>query len=134
MTDLPADLLNLLNAPSICLLATIDPDGAPHLTQTWVETDGAHIVINTVEGFRKLANVRRDPRVSVSILDHERPTRYYSVRATVIHISTEGGVEGINRLAMKYTGGPYRQYRPGPPQVRVVLTIAVDRIVHPPQH
>ena len=132
MTELPADLLDLLNAPSICLIATIDPDGAPQLTETWVETDGSHIVINTVEGFRKLANVRRDPRVAISILDRERPVRYYSVRGTVVDSTTEGGAEGIERLSHKYTGGPYRPFRPGP-QTRVVLTIRVDRIVHPPR-
>lgn len=41
------------------------PDGSPHLTQTWVTTDGEHIVINTVVGYRKAENVARDPRVAV---------------------------------------------------------------------
>ena len=66
MTDLPAGLIGLLERPSPCLLATIDPDGSPQLTQTWVDTDGTHILINTVQGHRKLKNIERDPRVAVS--------------------------------------------------------------------
>ena len=131
VTELAGDLLDLLNAPSICLIATIDPDGAPQLTETWVESDGTHIVINTIEGFRKLANVRRDPRVAITILDSEQPVRYFSVRGTVVDVTSEGGAEGIERLSHKYTGGPYRPFRPGL-QTRVLLTIRVDRIVHPP--
>jgi len=50
MADLPAGLIALLERPSPCLLATINPDGSPQLTQTWADTDGTHIQINTVQG------------------------------------------------------------------------------------
>lgn len=46
---LPAGLLDLLRRPSPCFVATVMPDGSPQLTQTWVTTDGAHVVINIVE-------------------------------------------------------------------------------------
>jgi len=131
VTDLPKGLLDLLRSASPCLIATTNPDGSPQLTQTWVETDDEHIVINTVRGFRKLKNVERDPRVAVSVLDPEDPSSYYSVNGTVIDIDERGGREGIERLSHKYTGGPYRNYG-GRPQVRVVLTIRVDRVVHQP--
>jgi PPOX class probable F420-dependent enzyme len=132
VTDLPKGLLDLLHAPSPCLIATTNPDGSPQLTQTWVEADDSeHIVINTVRGFRKLKNVERDPRVAVSVLDPEDPSSYYSVNGTVIDIDERHGQEGIDRLALKYTGKPYRSYS-GRAQVRVVLTIRVDRIVHEP--
>ncbi|MGW2286975.1 hypothetical protein [Streptomyces phaeochromogenes] len=49
MTPLPGELLKLLNRPSPCFIATTMPDGSPQLTQTWVDTDGEHILINTVE-------------------------------------------------------------------------------------
>ena len=57
MTALPDELVALLKAPSPCFLATSEPDGSPQLTQTWVDTDGDHVVINTVDGHRKLANM-----------------------------------------------------------------------------
>jgi hypothetical protein len=47
-TPLPDDLLDLLRRPSPCFVATLMPDGSPQLTQTWVSTDGEHIVI-TIE-------------------------------------------------------------------------------------
>ena len=48
------ELMALLRAPSTCYVTTLMPDGYPQLTQTWVDTDGEHILINTVVGFQKL--------------------------------------------------------------------------------
>ncbi|MCG5468060.1 pyridoxamine 5'-phosphate oxidase family protein [Micromonospora sp. LAH09] len=50
------------------------PDGSPQLTQTWADTDGTHILINTVETHQKTRNVRRDPRVAVAISDPQKPS------------------------------------------------------------
>lgn len=131
MTDLPSGLLDLLKRPSPCLIATSMPDGSPQLTQVWVDTDGTHILINTVEGYRKTRNIERDPRVAVSVLDPDDPSNYYSVRGTVVETTTDGGRESIEALSQKYTGGPYRDYG-GRAQVRVLLRIRVDAIVHQP--
>ncbi len=46
---LPDDLLDLLRGPSTCYLATLMSDGSPQVTQTWVDTDGEHVVINSVQ-------------------------------------------------------------------------------------
>ena len=131
-TALPQRLLDLLRAPSPCLVATVNPDGSPQLTQTWVDTDGEHVLVNTVEGYRKLRNVERDPRVSVSVLDPADPSTYWSLAGTVVDITTDGAGEHIEQLSQKYTGGPYRDYSGG--KQRVLLTIRVDRIVHAPWH
>ncbi|WP_092862524.1 PPOX class F420-dependent oxidoreductase [Quadrisphaera sp. DSM 44207] len=125
--NLPEDLLALLRRPSTCYLSTLMPDGSPHLTQTWVDTDGQHIVINTVAGFQKLRNVERDPRVAVAVFDPAAPVRYYSVRGRVVATTTDGGAEHIEALAHKYTGGPYPWYG-GRDQVRTVVTIAAERV------
>lgn len=125
--DLPEDLLALLREPSTCFLATLMPDGSPQLTETWVDTDDKHVVINTVRGHQKLRNIERDPRVAVSVCDPARPSRYYSVRGRVIGITTEGGAEHIDALAQRYTGAPYSWYG-GRDQVRVILTIEADKV------
>ena len=125
--DLPDDLLDLLRRPSVCFLATTMPDGSPQLTQTWVDTDGEHVLINTVEGYQKVRNVARDPRVAVSVLDPDNPFRYYSVRGRVIASTTDGAAENIDELAHKYTGRPYAWYG-GRDQVRVLLTISADHL------
>jgi PPOX class probable F420-dependent enzyme len=103
------------------------PDGSPQMTQTWVDTDGEHIIINTVKGFQKVKNVERDPRVAVSISDPSNPSRYYAIRGRVLDITTEGGAEHIEALAQRYLGSPYPWYG-GRDQVRVVLTISANKI------
>lgn len=124
---LPEDLLALLREPSTCYLSTLMPDGSPQMTQTWVDTDGEHVVINTVEGFQKERNVQRDPRVAVAVFDPAAPVRYHAVRGRVVATTTEGGAEHIEALSQKYTGGPYAWYG-GRDQVRTVLTIAADTV------
>ena len=102
-------------------------DGSPQTTQTWVDTDGEHVVINTVEGFQKVRNVTRDPRVSVAVGDPQNPYRYAEIRGEVVGMTTEGGAEHIEQMSMKYTGGPYQNYG-GHPQTRVILTIRADKV------
>ncbi|HEY0717422.1 MAG TPA: PPOX class F420-dependent oxidoreductase [Streptosporangiaceae bacterium] len=125
--DLPEDLVTLLHQPSACFLSTLMPDGSPQLTQTWVDTDGVHVIINTVQGFQKVRNVERDPRVAVTVSDPSNPFRYYALRGRVVNITTEGGAEHIEALAQRYLGGPYPWYG-GRDQVRVMLSIAADKI------
>ena len=125
--DLPEDLIALLRRPSPGWVATAMPDGSPQLTQTWVDTDGANVLINTVEGFQKVRNLQRDPRVAVSVADPANPSRYFSVRGRVTGATTEGGAEHIERLAQRYLGGPYPWFG-GRDQVRVILTIEPESI------
>jgi PPOX class probable F420-dependent enzyme len=124
---LSAGFLALLRKPSPCFLTTLMPDGSPQTTETWVDTDGEHIVINTVQTHLKMKNIARDPRVSVAVCDAADPARYYAVRGRVVKTTTEGGVEHIEALSQRYTGRPY-QWWGGRDQVRVILTIAADKI------
>jgi PPOX class probable F420-dependent enzyme len=124
---LTGPLLELLRAPSTCYLATTMPDGSPQVTQTWVDTDGEHVIINTVQGYQKVRNIERDPRVALTVSDAEHPTRYLQVRGSVIGMTTEGGAQHIDKLSQKYTGKPYPWYG-GREQVRVILTIEARKI------
>jgi PPOX class probable F420-dependent enzyme len=125
--DLPDRFVDLLRGPNPCFITTLMPDGSPQTTQTWVDTDGAHVLINTVQTHQKMRNVERDPRVSVAVCDATDFSRYHAVRGRVTNITTEGGVEHIEVLAQRYTGAPYQWYG-GRDQVRVILTITADRI------
>ncbi|WP_326834305.1 PPOX class F420-dependent oxidoreductase [Amycolatopsis rhabdoformis] len=125
--DLPDNLVALLEKPSLCFIATTMPDGSPQLTQTWVDTDGKHILVNTVEGFRKVRNIERDPRVALNIADAAQPFRYFTVRGRVLEVTTEGGAEHIDKLAQRYTGRPYAWYG-GRDQVRLILRIEAEHI------
>ena len=125
--DLPADLIAMLRQASTCYLATTMPDGSPQLTRTWVDTDGDHLLINTVQGYQKAKNIERDPRVAVSISDPVNPSRYHAVRGQVVNVTAEGGAEQIEALAQRYLGGPYPWYG-GRDQVRLIVTIRADKI------
>ena len=125
--NLPEGLIALLRQPSLCFLATVMPDGSPQVTQTWVDTGGEHVVINSVRDHQKVKNVARDPRVAVNVCDVASPSRYYAIRGRVIGITAEGGAEHIEALARRYLGTPYPWYG-GRDQVRVILTIEAARI------
>ena len=124
---LSTDLLDLLRKPSPCFLSTVMSDGSPQVTETWVDTDGEHVVINSVEGYLKVRNIERDPRVAVAIQDPENPYRYIQVRGRVVEMTAEGGAEHIERLSQKYTGEPYPWWG-GRDQVRVIIRIAADKV------
>lgn len=128
--DLPAGLLDLLRKPSPCFVATLMPDGAPQLTETWVDTDGRHLVINTVAGFQKVRNMERDARVALNVADPADVSRYYAVRGKVVSITAEGGADHIDRLAQKYLGGPYPWWG-GRDQTRLIVSIEAERISSP---
>jgi len=127
---LPDDLLDLLRKPSPCFVATVMPDGSPQLTQTWVTTDGEHVVINIVEGHQKARNLARDSRVAVNIVDPDNVFRYYAVRGRVVDMTTEGGSESIDEISQKYLGIPYPNVT-GQPETRLVITIAADSVTPP---
>ena len=117
----------LMREPAYCQLATLMPDGAPQITQVWVETDGEHILVNTAEGRQKVNNVRRDPRVAVNVVDPTNAWRIASVRGRVVDVTTEGADRLIDELAKKYLNEeayPFRQ----PGEVRLTIKIAPEKI------
>src|ERR1700683_2565334 len=125
--NLPDGLLALLPQPSLCYLATSMPDGSPQLTQTWADTDGEHILINSVEGFQKIRNIERDPRVAVTVSDPGNPARYFAVRGRVLNVTADGAAAHIEKLAQRYLGGPYPWYG-GRDQTRLLMTIEARKI------
>jgi PPOX class probable F420-dependent enzyme len=127
MIQLPEELLALLRKPSLCYIATTMSDGSPQMTQTWVDTDGAHVIINSVQGYVKLKNIARDPRVAVAISSPDKPSRYFQVRGRVVGVTTDGAAKHIEMLSQKYHGKPYPWYG-GRQQVRVIITIAPDKV------
>jgi PPOX class probable F420-dependent enzyme len=125
--DLPDGLLTLLHQSSLCYLSTVMPDGSPQLTQTWVDTDGEHILINSVAGFQKVRNIERDPRVALTVSDPENTFRYFAVRGQVLNVTEDGAAEHIEKLAQRYLGGPYPWYG-GRDQTRLLITIEAHKI------
>ncbi|MEV1328233.1 PPOX class F420-dependent oxidoreductase [Micromonospora costi] len=114
--------LALLAEPQLAHVATIEPDGSPHVTPVWVDTDGEHILFNTVRGRVKYENLRRDPHVAISVADKADDFRTLWVKGTA-ELLSEGADAHIDRMAMKYLGQdtyPFRQ--PGEERVLVRVT------------
>ena len=127
MIELSAELQQLLQKRVVCFFATIMPDGSPHMTQTWVDTDGTYILINSVDGHQKVRNVRRDPRVMIGVVDPAHGKRAVSIRGRVVEITKEGADFHFKKLIRRNLGQEeYRYGRPG--QVRVLLKIAPEKI------
>ncbi|HJX42118.1 MAG TPA: PPOX class F420-dependent oxidoreductase [Geodermatophilus sp.] len=127
---MPDALLDLLRRPSPCFLSTLMPDGSPQMTQTWVDTDGRDVLINTVRGHQKVRNVERDPRVALNVADPDDPSRYFEVRGRVVEVTEEGAREHIDELSQRYIGGPYPWFG-GRGQVRLLVRITPDKVTSP---
>ena len=117
----------ILEAPNFASIATAMPDGGPQVSTVWIDLDGDDVLVNTGEGLVKTENVRRDPRVAISVIDqHEDPYEQVVIRGSVVEITTEGADEHIDRLTKKYLGlDTYPWRKPG--ERRVILRIRVDR-------
>ncbi|MDG4821062.1 PPOX class F420-dependent oxidoreductase [Asanoa sp. WMMD1127] len=119
---LDQDVRRVLDSTAVAHLATVLPDGAPHSVPVWVGTDGDHIVVLTGPGSRKARNLRRDPRVAISLTPTDNPFEPVVIRGRVVEwVEGDEAWEIIDRLAMKYIGSPYER---GPE--RVVARIAVE--------
>ena len=117
----------LLEEPNFANLATLMPDGSPQVTPVWVDFDGTHILVNTAEGRQKPRNVRRDPRVAVSIFNQQDPYSYATVRGQVVEITHEGADQHIDRMAKKYLGRDVYPFR-APGERRVIFKIAPEHV------
>ena len=108
-------------------LATLMPDGTPQVTPVWFDWDGKNLIFNSARGRQKDKNVRRDPRVTMTIMDPENPYRYLEVRGRVTGITQEGASEHIDKMAKKYLDkDKYPFAQPG--EVRVLYTVRPEKV------
>jgi PPOX class probable F420-dependent enzyme len=127
MKQIPASHSDILDKPAFAHLSTLMSDGSPQSSAVWVDTDGPLIVINSAEGRLKDRNIRRDPRVAISITDPENPYRSLTIRGRVSKITSEGAVTHIDKMAKKYMGVDEYPYH-SPDETRVMYYIEPERI------
>jgi PPOX class probable F420-dependent enzyme len=126
-TDLFKTYLDLFSKKSFANVATIMKDGSPQVTPVWVDYDGEYILINTSKGRQKMNNLKRDPRIALSIQDPDNPYRKLIVRGRVVEETEQGADVHIDKLAKKYTGSDtYKNRIPG--MVRVILKIKPEHV------
>ena len=116
--------LRLVDGKNYAVLATVNPDGSPQTSVVWVGRDGDDLLLSTVEGRVKHRNMRRDPRVSVSIIDSADPENYVELRGRV-SMTPDTGRRLDTQLSWKYDGKDPDEDRPG--AVRVAVRVIVEK-------
>jgi len=121
---LSAEIRQLLDRPNFAHLATLMPDGSPQSAPVWVGRDGDRILICTGEGSLKAKNIRRDPRVALSIVDLHDPYLEAQLRGRAVERRPDPDLRFMDPISHKYTGKPFPFRNP---DGRVALVIEVER-------
>jgi PPOX class probable F420-dependent enzyme len=123
MTEIPAEVRRLLERPNYAHIATLLPDGAPHVVPVWMGLEGDNVAVLTGPGSRKARNIERDPRVAISLIDVANPFESALIRGRVVErVDGDRAWEIIDRISRKYTGQPYPLRTD-----RIILLIQPDR-------
>lgn len=128
---IPEEARSVLGSDAVAHVATIDVDGRPHVTCAWVGVDGDDIVFGTLADQRKLRNLRRDPRVTLSFETenvNEWGLREYLVVYGIAQVTDGGAPELLQELAYTYLGPDVTfPAMPNPPS-GYVTRITIERL------
>ncbi|GLW26823.1 TIGR03618 family F420-dependent PPOX class oxidoreductase [Microbispora triticiradicis] len=117
------DVRRAFDGTSLAHLATVLPDGSPHSVPLWAGTHGDHIVFLTGPHSRKARNLRRDPRVALSLTPADNPFEPVIVRGRVVRwLEGDAAWEIIDQISAKYIGRPYSRT-----EERVVAVVEPER-------
>lgn len=128
MAQLTEKARQRLSDPNFGYLATIMEDGSPQVSPVWVDVVGDQILLNTAKGRVKEQNMRRDPRVAISIADKDNQYDKVDIRGRVVDwVDGDEALSHIDKMAKKYMGeDKYPWHRPG--EERVIVKIEPDKI------
>src|SRR3989442_9732415 len=123
---LPQSVKKILQDKTYGHIVTRNADGTPQVTMVWMDVDGDELLFNTAEGRLKPRNLRRDPRVIVSVQDRNDPQAYLLVHGKA-SITEDGADAHIDKLAKRFLGAdkyPYRQ----PGEKRGIVRVKPEKI------
>ncbi|MEV7141956.1 PPOX class F420-dependent oxidoreductase [Streptomyces tauricus] len=120
---LPPEAVELLSRPNAAVIATVRSDGAPVSTPTWYMWEDGRALISMDLGRVRLKHLRRDPRVTLTVLDGEDWYTHVTLLGEVVDMKDDEGLADIDRISRHYTGEPY----PDRVRDRVSGWIEVDR-------
>ena len=114
----------LLSRPNFAHLATLMPDGSPNVTPVWIGVQGDRILIGSGESSLKIRNLRRDPRLALSVVDFHDPYEEVQIRGRVVEFREDSSFKIMDEISQKYIGKefPFRN-----PEGRVALIIEVEK-------
>jgi PPOX class probable F420-dependent enzyme len=123
--------IELLGSPAVATVATLDADGSPHLSLAWVGVEDGEIVFGTLDDQHKLRNLRRDPRVALTVQSdriNDWGLREYLVITGTARVTEGGAAELLQRLARTYIGpDAIFPAMPDPPP-GFVTRVALERV------
>jgi PPOX class probable F420-dependent enzyme len=129
MVPLPSSALTLLNSGALAHVSTINADGSPHVTVVWIEAQGDEVVFFARTDRVKMRNLRRDPRVVISVQDTTRAAsglmQYLTLRGTARIMDGEPIDDLMDRLTTRYMG---RDRFPFPRAGQTAVRVAVERL------
>jgi len=105
---LPPEIEAFLKKPNPAVVATIRPDGSPHSVATWYDWVDGLILLNMAASRARLAHIRRDPRVSLTVLDEDSWYTHVTLTGAVERIEDDPELVDIDRLALRYQGNRFR--------------------------
>jgi PPOX class probable F420-dependent enzyme len=118
---LPEELDRFLTQPNPSVIATLQPDGAPHSAPTWYIWQDGSVVVNMAASRKRLSHLKRDPRVSLTVFDSDDWYRHVTLRGRVVSIEDDEGLAGIDRLSQHYMSQPYANR--DEPRVEAVIEV-----------
>lgn len=122
MAELSEKARELFEGPNLLFVGTINSDGSPQVTPVWTHTDHGYITFNTAKGRAKERNLRRDPRVGLSITSRDDPMNKVDVIGRVVDMIEGDAAESqIDDLSEKYIGQRPYPWRQGETRVKVVI-------------
>lgn len=127
MADIDGRSRELLEARNFCHVATIDTDGTPHVAVSWVDVNGEDVLLNSAEGRKWPENLRRDPRVTLTVVNHDNPYEYVTIEGRVVEMTHNGADEHIDKMSQKYFGKEkYPSAAPG--EVRLLVRVKPEKV------
>src|SRR5215210_1801261 len=104
----PPEIEEFLRRPNPAVIATIRPDGSPHSAATWYDWVDGLILLNMAATRARLAHLRRDPRVSLTVLDRKSWYTHVTLTGVVERLEDDDELVDIDRLALRYQGNRFR--------------------------
>ena len=126
MATLTDQQRRFLQQPFVGEVTTLRDDGSPHTTVVWVDTDTDVVTFNTAVGRAKERYLRKDPRVSLIVVDPEDPYKWVALHGKA-ELTTNGADAQIDKLAKKYVGQDEYPWRK-PEEQRITVRIHPERI------
>ncbi|MEM0364361.1 MAG: PPOX class F420-dependent oxidoreductase [Candidatus Nitrosocaldus sp.] len=127
--SIPEKVVDLLRDKNIAFFATISSDGSPHVVPVWVDFHAGYIVVNTTTARVKYKNLKRDPRVTISIVDRNDPYNAAMIKGRVVQeVTGREAEEHIDAMAKKYLGLDRFPFRVDGEE-RVMLKIMAEKVV-----